>query len=85
VYERRELSWLDRLRRRFGREDERQEPLLDEWGDPTLIVVKGRPVGIRDTRGGVIEFPSDPAQWPASMWEDVGEDGWIRLRSDRWR
>jgi hypothetical protein len=52
VYERRELGWRDRLRRRFGRDDERQEPLLDEWGDPTLVVVKGQPVGIRDTAGG---------------------------------
>ena len=85
VYEDRELGWRDRLRRLFGREDERQEPLLDEWGDPTLVVVKGQPVGIRDTKGGVIEFPSD-SQWLPSMWEDVGEDGWFRpRRRDWWR
>jgi hypothetical protein len=84
LYERRELSWLDRLRRRFGCEDGRQEPLLDELGHPTLVVVKGQPVGIRDTRGGVIEFPSDPAQWAASMWDDTA-DRWIRRRRDWWR
>jgi hypothetical protein len=85
VYETRELTWPDRLRRRFaGREDERQEPVLDERGDPVLVVAKGQPVGIRDTRGGVIEFPSDPERWPASMWEDVGDNGWIRLRRRDW-
>ena len=56
VYEDRELGWRDRLRRLFGHEDERQEPLLDEWGDPTLVVVKGEPVGIRDTKGGSSSF-----------------------------
>lgn len=86
VYEDRELGWRDRLRRLFGHEDERQEPLLDEWGDPTIVVVKGQPVGIRDTKGGVIEFPSDPSQWLPSMWENVGEDGWFRpRRRDWWR
>jgi len=35
------------------------------------------------TKGGVIKFPSDPAQWPASMWDDAGE-GWIRLRRRDW-
>lgn len=87
VYDTREPTWLDRLRRRSGREDERQVPRLDEVGRPTLVVVKGEPIGIRDTRGGVIEFPElpdDPRSWPDSMWEDAGDDGWIRLRRREW-
>lgn len=54
VYETHELDWLDRLRRRFGRE-ERPAPLFDP---PRLVVERGRPAGYQCEMARSSAFPA---------------------------
>ena len=75
VYETRELTWRDKLRRLVGGEKQ-PAPLFDP---PRLVVERGRPVGYRCVDGSVLRFPeppADPSQWPESWWGDGrGHDG----------
>lgn len=77
IYESRELTWLDRLRRLVGGEESPAPIELNEWGKPTLVAINGECVGVRDVNGALVRFPEVPANrldlWPDEWWDRVGE------------
>jgi hypothetical protein len=62
---------------------QRQRGRHQQDGNPFIIVVAGRPVGVRDTSGGVIPLP--PPRRLEDLFDDSDDEEWIPLdRLRRW-